>query len=247
MKASDTIGRAVCRDSKDRENSLEDMLYLFLITSFDSDEVIIISPWLSSFRLSRRIVYYPYISSDAIDDVLKSLVDSGTKVYIAARCFDFIDYELLVLANGVINGSLPPRHGMIGYVRQSIEELRDRTNALLRFSQIPGIEFRFDVDQRLHSKVYVNDFMVLIGSANLTYSGIYRNLECLYMIPKEEKSYPELRNYAKTLLDEIATYDSCEKSVLGFTNSFLNLKLSSLRELVVFLDKIVRKISILES
>lgn len=254
IKSDHTVDRVACSSPGSAGGGLEDLLHLFLLASFDSSEVIIVSPWISSFELSRKLVYYPYVSSRAIDEILRALGESeiggGARrsVRVGTRCFDFIDYQLLALAYEIAESGTRSRRSLVEYVRESIEGLRDRVAALLKFGQMTGVEFRFDLGQRLHSKVYVNDFMVLLGSANFTHSGVHRNYECLYAIFKEkEEVYWKLKDYAEALLKSMETYYSCERSVLSSVSSSVGLKLSSLRELVALLDYIVRRISTLAS
>jgi len=241
--------RVICRGSGDNSFVFDDVLFRFLITSLESGRVLIVSPWLSPFELkSLRVVYYPYVSSQRVDEVLAAAVSKGTKVVIATRCFDFLDYGLLALASSTLRKGVRDAD-ILEYLAESIENLRNRFEALVRFCYRGGYECRLDLEQRLHSKVYVNDFMAIIGSANFTYSGFYRNLECVAMLfNKEDKGcYDYVAKYAENLANSMKGVKECEEQVVRSLESALDLKVGDLNEVAETLNNLLAKIRALRT
>jgi phosphatidylserine/phosphatidylglycerophosphate/cardiolipin synthase-like enzyme len=234
--------RVLCRGVSDSGPLFDDILYRFLLTSLRSRRVLVVSPWLSPFELrSLKVVYYPFISSQRVNEVLSAAAGKGVRVVIAARCFDFLDYGLLVLALNTLRGG-PRDSGVLEYLAASIDNLRDRVETLVNFCYRGKYECRLDVEQRLHSKVYVNDFMAIVGSANFTYSGFYRNLECLTVLPSDDAEYSYIVDYAENLVRSLKGVEECERHVVESLQSTLGLRVRGLGGLVELLNNLSARI-----
>lgn len=237
----------ICKGPGDDESLFEEPLIKFFCKSFKSKEIFIISPWVSTIELrKRKIIYYPYTSTTSLIEVFRALIKNGIKVYIATRCFDFIDDHLIANAYNV---AYDPRKYYINkeleqYIKEELVNVVRRTQTLLSINELGNVELKFDIEQKLHSKVFINDFMALMGSLNLTHYGMYRNYECIITIfrEKDPETYNALREYAEKIMRELCDLKTCEISVLKALESFLNIRLPRLRDLIELLEEILRKI-----
>lgn len=239
--------RVICRGLGDSISIFDDVLFSFLLTSLESKRIMILSPWLSPFELkSLKVVYYPFVSSQRVDEVLAAVANKGARVVIATRCFDFLDYGLLALTSSILRKGVQDA-GILEYLAESIENLRDRVEVLVRFCYRGSYECRLDLEQRLHSKVYVNDFMAILGSANFTYSGFYRNLECVAALSKDEAWYDYIAGYAENLANSLKGIRECENQVVRSLESALDLKVRDLNEVVDLLSNLSAKVRTLRT
>jgi phosphatidylserine/phosphatidylglycerophosphate/cardiolipin synthase-like enzyme len=226
-----------CKELNDNELLFERIFRKLLFTAFESKKLYIISPWLSIFNFKLKFVYYPYVSSTSVEDVLKAIIDSGVRIYMFTRCFDFLDLELIGIAyRGVVSKS------MLSYIKGSLSDMIERAETLLRLANLKDLSIKFDLDNRLHSKVYVNDHMAILGSANFTYSGLYRNIECIAVVGRDETIHQVLRKYAETLSGGFRGFPECENYVLNSLKSIAGIRLGSLKELLELLKELRAKL-----
>jgi phosphatidylserine/phosphatidylglycerophosphate/cardiolipin synthase-like enzyme len=237
----------ICKGPGDDESLFEEPLTKFFCKSFKSKEIFIISPWVSTIELrKRKIIYYPYISTTSLIEVFRALIKNGVKVHIATRCFDFIDDHLIAIAYNVAYG--PHKYHinkeLEQYIKEELVNVVRRTQTLLSINELSNIDLKFDIEQKLHSKVFINDFMALMGSLNLTHYGMYRNYECIITVfrEKDPEAYDALREYAEKIMRGLYDLKTCEINVLKALESFLNMKLPGLRDLVELLEEILIKI-----
>jgi len=57
-------------------------------------------------------------------------------------------------------------------------------------------------DHFVHAKIYVNESKAVTGSANLTESGLWRNVELIHIFDKGEEGYEEVFEEAKKIVRE---------------------------------------------
>jgi phosphatidylserine/phosphatidylglycerophosphate/cardiolipin synthase-like enzyme len=233
----------ICKGPGDSANVFEKPIVDFLYKSFKSKEIYIVSPWLSRIELgNRKFIYYPYVSTSSVIEILRAIMDKGVRIYVATRCFDFIDNQLIALAYNI--NSLYTAEALRTYIKDELKNMITRMQATLDLCKLANIELRFDINNMLHSKVYVNDFIAISGSLNFTYYGMYRNYECITIIPKDSdpQSYEILREYAKKVVDGIKDFGECEKQVLDSIEESLNIRLSRFKDLMGLLEEILGRI-----
>jgi phosphatidylserine/phosphatidylglycerophosphate/cardiolipin synthase-like enzyme len=233
LKIGESGNYIICKGPKDIDTVFEKSLLLFFSTSFHSKEVYMVTPWISTFEFrSQKLIYYPYVSSAKVLDILMALARNGVKVSIATRCFDFLDYDLLYLVFTVTNYGTTAE--IKHYIQENLEDIIRRAEALLELSKVKNINVRFDLEQRLHSKIYINDFMAIMGSLNFTYSAMFRNYECINIIYKDKdvNSYNYLRKYSEELFQHLLEYSTCEKAILDRLAKVVNVKFSSVKEML---------------
>jgi phosphatidylserine/phosphatidylglycerophosphate/cardiolipin synthase-like enzyme len=240
--------KILCKSPKTASLShlFEDSFIEFFQSSFKSSEIYIISPWISVIEFKeRKFVYYPYVSSQSFIDIFKALAEQGKKIYIVSRCLDFIDNNTLFLSYNIARSKAVIPEDMRRNLRDEIRDLINRFNLILNILRLNVATMRFDVEQRLHSKIYLNDFIVMIGSLNFTYNAMYRNYECLSIIYKDEAPniYEYSREYAKELTGSFKDFQECEDTILYNLSKIVGLRFSSLEELIEFLrEDILRRL-----
>jgi len=245
--------RILCRHRNIRQrDDIEDLLRIFLIDSFESNEIYIISPWVSSFKFNRKVIYYPYLSTYSVDEVLKILIDCGVKVNILVRCFDdFISPELIYFLYKVSTGSIKLTLDLLNYLKRELERILYRLNTAKRIEE-SGVNIRTDLGigddmnvwYRLHSKIYINNKYALIGSANFTRGGIVKNgnWECLIKVPSNYPLYKDIVDYAKKYYDHGRDYNECINRVLNIINRYLsplNIPVRNLDDLKKIISEIL--------
>jgi phosphatidylserine/phosphatidylglycerophosphate/cardiolipin synthase-like enzyme len=202
------------------DKSPEELMMCFLHESFDGKFLWIISPWVTFFKLSKRLVHYPYVSSGDVVDIIEALVKAGVEVRMLTRCIDdALEPGFMRLIGSVSDGGEVP-DGLRIYVREGIDEILGKINTILRLKEILKDNLRFDFRGagqygRLHTKLYINENSAVIGSANFTWSGIADrgNWECLlyYKRVENEALYAEARSVAEAYFDNGARYEQCEE------------------------------------
>jgi len=217
-----------CRNFKGSFD-IEDFFMLFLMDSFDSDFVYIISPWITPFKFTRKVVYYPFISSYNMVDVLTSLKKNGVKVFLLTRCFDdFLSPDTIYMLHRVKEESIKLPQELYRFLADQVSSALYRLNCLEEIIS-KGIECKFDLGLqdknrfRLHAKIYVNNKYALIGSANFTRSGVVRNgnWECLLRVESSSRVFKVILDAADKLYDAGRSYDDCQKRILQLINNYL--------------------------
>jgi phosphatidylserine/phosphatidylglycerophosphate/cardiolipin synthase-like enzyme len=203
------------------DKSPEELMMCFLHESFGSKFLWIISPWVSFFKLGKRLVHYPYVSSADVVDIIEALVKVGVEVRVLTRCIDDAlepGFMRLIASVGSDGGSVPD--SLRVYVREGIEEILGKINTILRLRKILKDKLQFDFRGagqfgRLHTKLYINENSAVISSANFTWSGIAErgNWECLlyYKRVENETLYAETLSVAEAYFSNGARYEQCEE------------------------------------
>lgn len=213
--------RVSCRGPFKTSESVEGLFVEFLEASFSSRFVYIISPWITPFNLSNPFIFYPFTSSQNIAKIIESLTDLGVEVKVLTRCIDdLISGELLQLLELVV---VRGNDELVGYVADRIRDTIDRIEGVLKFRKILGNNLLFDYTYhinfyyRLHGKIYVNDKMALVGSANFTRGGVVEggNWECLVKAYRGDPLYEEVRSYAEAYLGSGGDHARCMARVEG--------------------------------
>lgn len=223
--------RIVCRPGLSVERvvyrsklSVERVFKDFFLESFRSQFLYIISPWVSNFGFSKPLVYYPFVSSSSIADVLKALLDANVDVRLVTRCVDdLISVDVIELLTRLKTG-VGGDSELKRYLAERIDEIISRLEGVRTFLEILGPDrVRFDLGPgeggwyRLHSKLYVNGNKALVGSANLTKGGITDrgNWECIVEVSRgESQVYDDSLKYAKEYFSSIGKdVEVCMKRV----------------------------------
>jgi len=236
--------RFVCRtplvSGNEERLDPEDLVQLLLYESFNSKYLYIISPWVSSFRFSRKFIYYPYVSTHDVIEVLNAIHKNGVKVYMLIRCFDDflspdIIYALFTIyksvsssgsASSELRTSLP--HIVAGYLKSQLKMMLNRLETSEKFVR-SGFNVKSDLGAhdntyfRLHAKIYVNDRLALIGSVNFTRSGVVKggNWECLMLVEQDNELYKEVLKEAERLYNSGKDFTECIERLLTLINEAL--------------------------
>lgn len=222
----------------------DEALRVFLTDAFSSDFVYIVSPWITNFRLRSRVVAYPYISSNRLLDVVEKLAESGKRVTVVTRCFnDFIPYDIIYfMVMHDIGASKIRNEELLSYLGKQVSDLKNRIESYLKIvemsSKYPSIVLRTDVENKLHSKIYLIDRYALMGSANLTGSGMNWNYECLTVIGADTQTYSSLLKYAEELANRLKSFGDCEEAALKAVEQRTGLRLNSVKDLLNLLDRL---------
>ncbi len=251
--------KLVCRDLQGTTSSytIESLIRRFLHESFNGSFVYIISPWISLFKFSRPFIHYPFVDTNGVDDVLRALADV-VEVKILTRCIDdYIDIvfiKLLRLWQDLRSKlQITASEQLQSYLRERVDSFIETLKLVIRLKDILGTNLLFDSRSpnygRLHTKLYLNDFSVVLGSANFTKSGIadHGNWECLFHLKKDEaiSIYTEALNVARRHFNSGQDFFSCERSTLSLLTK-LNLiekPVASLEELLEYFEDLRYELS----
>jgi len=254
----------VCRAPLDGESEKrldpEDLVRLLLYESFNSQYLYIISPWISSFRFSKKFIYYPYVSTYDVVEMLDAIRKNGVKVYILIRCFDdFLSpdmiYALFAIykymsssgsASSKPGASLP--HIVVEYLKGQLEMMLNRLETSETFIK-SGFDVKSDLGARdntyfrLHAKIYINEKFALVGSANFTRSGVVKggNWECLMLIERGSELYNEVLKEAERLYNSGKDFTECVERLLMLINDALkplDVTIKSLDDLKIKLKEL---------
>jgi len=217
------------RNSKNNTD-IEDLFRLFLIDSFDSDFVYIISPWITPFNFTKKIIYYPFISSYSVIDALASLRKSGVKVFLLTRCFDdFLSPDIIYMLYKIKEGNFRLPRDLHRFLADQVSFAYHRLECVEKVVNT-GVNCKFDLGSqdkdhyfRLHAKIYVNSKYALIGSANFTRSGVIRrgNWECLLKVESSSRTFKDILESANKLYNAGRSYSECQKRILQSINTYL--------------------------
>lgn len=224
---------------------IEDLVWLFFLESFESmNGVWIVSPWVSAFNFKRDLVYLPYVFTKNTVEILKKLAEH-TEVHVLTRCFDdFVSLDTLyVLYKAYVGDERLPKD-VASYFYARVAESMRRLESLEEIVRT-GVSVKTDIERgvssgrilpRLHAKLYVNDKIAIVGSANFTYMGISRtgNWECAIMVTNGDLLYTKIRDYTIKLFEKGRTFSKCVSSVINDVNNTLgqfNIKLNDLYDL----------------
>jgi len=237
------------------EQAFLDLFYEEFLTE-EHDDIYIISPWITPFSFSKKIVVYPYIVADNIVDVLLGLVKIGVKVKILTRCIDdLLPLDKLYLVDLILQSAgdevnYKVLREIYDYLINDIKWAINRMKAIILLSK-SGIEIRYDVGEdlysnRLHSKMYVGSKKAIIGSANLTQSGIVDNRgnkEFILVVDREEPLYEKIREAAIKYFEQGYNFERCEKRIIRTINRILTEKFISLNDFMKYMERVLISIS----
>lgn len=260
--------KVLCRlpGSSDEED-IEDLLWWFLLESFESKSVWVISPWITHFNLSREVLYHPYVASSDVIKILENL-SKYAEVNVLVRCIDdFVSPDVVYTAyeiyNSILGGGLKLKDIAIvaEYFNSKLDDILKRLSSMEKLARL-NINLKTDlktdmslihrkVPPRLHAKLYINDKFALVGSANLTYHGMSRsgNWECMLMFKNGDGVYERLKEYAEKLFKRGHSFNDCVQSVIKVVNESLkpfNVELKSLddfRELLTLVQRVLKEAS----
>ncbi len=242
-----------CRTPRRSADDLEDFVRVFLLDSFDSEFVYIVSPWISTFKFTKKIIYYPYISSYDIVDILRAIHVNNVDVKVLVRCFDdFLSPDLIYILYMIYTRKLNIPSDITLYLKQQLERIIRRLEMAEKIINI-GIDFRTDLGvndrswYRLHAKIYVNEKWGLMGSANFSRGGLIRdgNWECLLMVDSNSQLYNELLKYAKQLLSVSKSFNECERRIVNTINRYLRgygVKIHTFDDLKLLLKELYKSL-----
>ncbi len=176
------------------------------------------SPWLSNFPLFPGVFAgsFPHLLPDTepgdvatIADVVASWIDYGGEVTILVQNYNKADW---------------PR-------KENPNRNQDELGLLVRCLEI-GAEVLFG--KGFHSKFIVCPNIVVSGSANMTYSGFYRNSEHLHVY-REQSSPHDYQTERTACLNHVATASSLGICLPpgSFTGHLLIENVSSLRRHII--------------
>ncbi len=236
--------------------SIEELIKRFLHESFNSKYVYIISPWITSFELDSRFIHYFYVSSNNVIDVLKALTNSGIDVKVVTRCLDdSMDVQLIRILTNIVQRERDTElnDDIKAFFRDRINEFLDRAIALVSLADDLRDSLRFDLGAndelfpwyRLHTKLYVNERSIIMGSANFTRGGILDggNWECVIHFTKDENTnlYNEALRVAQHYLSISKGFEDCERRVVRIINEFggvINEPVYSIEDLIEYLGRV---------
>lgn len=248
--------RVICRGPGfNNDVDIEDLFMDFLYESFKSRFLYVISPWITAFNFNRRIIYYPYVSSGNALDVIRALVDNGVDVRIITRCIDdSVKADVINLVSSIISGGISDAvpGDVRDYLRDQLDEIASNVDGVLRFYGELYDRVVFDLGAndalparyRLHSKLYVNEFSVIVGSANFTRGGITEggNWECIVEVNNGEELYKDLLNYAQQYLKVGRPFSECMRrtsKLLRDLSSLLKITVADAEDLTKMLGKLM--------
>ena len=229
---------------------VEDLFRLFLIDTFNSEFMYIISPWVTSFRLTKKVIYYPFISSYSVVDILNALKDNGVKVFLLTRCFDdALSPDVVYILYKIKEGSIRLSPALYKFLRNQVNFMYRRLEYVEKIIGT-GINCKFDIGVqdresqfRLHAKIYVNDKYALLGSANFTRSGIVRggHWECLVRINSDSKIYYKILESAIKLYNAGRSYEECLRRITYLVTTHFgdNVKINGIQDIKNLLKELL--------
>jgi HKD family nuclease len=124
-------------------------------------------------------------SNTKLDFIGKRLeaISKETNLYISVAFFSHSDFILKALQNGCSKIDLIIRL-----------DFGTEPNELLKIMDIPNVNIRYYSSKHFHPKLYIIDgICAIIGSSNLTHSGLGKNLELNIEIDYDEPLYDDLK------------------------------------------------------
>lgn len=179
------------RDSSVCKIKVSDLLLNVLLDIIISEKsgmnepVWIISPWISdiSFSFIGRStlsgIFPTPKKSMKLSEILKMLLNHGGKLKIVCRPpHDLISIDNLRILRFLEEANFPRKDLIIYRVVDDILSQKstiDFLYNLLPYIEARAVEFRFN--EKLHAKILVSRNCAIVGSSNMTISGVYFNLE----------------------------------------------------------------------
>ena len=248
----------VCKDaggSVQFRVSIEELMIRFFHESFRSGRVYVVSPWVTAFNLSIKFIHMPYVNNNNVAEVLRALVNKGVEVRVLTRCVDeSLDVQFMrVLINLHRRGGLKLPDEVRELFRRNIEDFINRAESLVRLASDLGDNLRFDLGDkddlfamyRLHSKLYINDYSVIMGSANFTRGGVLDggNWECVIRFARgeNEELYRYALNVAEHYFNISRGFGDCERRVVRIVNTVvgsLDEPIYGIEDLIDYLGRV---------
>jgi len=166
----------------------------------------IISPWLSDVNFSfvgrstlSGIFHFPR-KSIRLSEILENFLKYGGKLKLICRPpHDLIDIDSIQMLFYLEDADFQRKDTIIYKVVDSVLSHKatiDFMLSLLPYVKLKKAKIRFN--EKLHAKIFVSESCAVIGSSNMTFSGLYSNLEFNCTITDEENI-----NKIKEFCDEI--------------------------------------------
>lgn len=230
-------------------NDLEEVLRGFLLRASLCNEgvIYIISPWISNIPFERTLISHPKLMCNNMLDALKQL-KKFFDVKVVTRCYDDRISPTELYTAKLLLQEIEGRKSsaLIPVLSEIVENLMGalETVTMIRALIAENIDVRFL--HNLHAKIYVSPAEALIGSANLTISGMkskskYANSEILVKVSKEDAAYYEILRVAKQYFEMGVSEEECIKGMLKKINTTLHevgLQFNNLREIEMFIDNL---------
>lgn len=230
-------------------NDLEEILRDFLLRASSSNEgvIYIISPWISDIPLDQMLICHPRLMCNSVLEALKQL-RIFFKVKVVTRCYDDrISPAKLYIANLLaqeIKSKKSP--ALVTILGEVVEDLVKAVESMrmIRALIADNIEVRFLYN--LHAKIYLSPIEALVGSANLTISGMksgsrYANSEVLLRISREDPIYEKILHLAEQYFKIGVNEEECVKNLLKKINETLSefgSRFNNLHEIETFVENL---------
>lgn len=249
--------RLVCRDRQGSTSryTIESLIRRFFHESFNSSFVYIISPWISLFEFSKPLMHYPFVDTNRVDEALRALADV-TDVKVLTRCVDdSIDIGFMKFLRiwREVQTGVGASEALINYLIGHLDNFTKTLELVITLRDILGDNIRFDLKQpgygRLHTKLYVNDFSVILGSVNFTKSGIADNgnWECLLKLRRDHAKaiHTDALKVAERHFSLGQDFSTCERVTLSLLAelNLIDKPVASLDELLEYFNNLKHELS----
>ena len=178
----------------------------------------IISPWLSDVNFSfvgrstlNGIFLFPR-KATRLSEILENFLDCGGTLKLVCRPpHDLVNIDSIRMLFYLESANFQQKDAIIYKVVDSILSHKatiDFMLNLLPYVNLRKAEIRFN--EKLHAKIFVSKSCAVTGSSNMTFSGLYSNLEFNCVITDDEKinKIKQFCNEIWNKSDDLADYVS---------------------------------------
>lgn len=230
-------------------DDLEEILRDFLLKATLCDEgvIYVVSPWISNISFDKMLISHPKLVCNNILEALKQLRRSFD-VRVITRCYDDRIspkelYTARLLLQEIESRKSSTLLMVLGEIVGNLIEAIESIN-MIRTLITNNVEVRFVPN--LHAKIYISPAEVLIGSANLTVTGIksklkHANSELIVRVKREDPIYDRILSLAERYFEMGYPEERCVKEVLRKINKTLSeikLRFDSLHEIEMFIENL---------
>jgi phosphatidylserine/phosphatidylglycerophosphate/cardiolipin synthase-like enzyme len=172
-------------------------MYVDKLVKANDRELMIISPYISNFYIKKLVkesgrkrirVITSESSNSYKGSTLKNYISKNMKKYIKATIFMAILVAISLYLH--FNYTTPILIGITAILVVIMILKSRKTDENLKVKVIK--------DKFVHEKVYIGDDTAIVGSANLTFNGMHRNVEHIDVI-KDNSRINDLRDHFETL------------------------------------------------
>jgi hypothetical protein len=155
----------------------------------------IVSPWLSD-------VYFNFVGRSSfsgifptprktikLSEVLTNFLDYGGRIKLICRPpHDLVDVDNIRMLIYIENSSFPRRDLIVYKLVDSIMSQKSTIDFLLKLFPYYDLgKFELKFSERLHAKIFLSESFALTGSSNITYSGLFSNIEFNFFVFNKEQ------------------------------------------------------------